>query len=196
MDCNRGLAVAWAPPCPALLILLPTVLELDGATIRRGRRILDKLAVWVDKPDRPVLRSDGSARATKRSRASTRAQPPFRLLAGDEQWCPGDGSGLRLSGVFPGGGLPHAGRPHERGQPLRGLWLTPAWGWRWPFSAGCGWWASMALRRAGFSRAEDRSPTSARWWRPATIPRDVCAPVWRAAARPATRSVHPHGGHP
>lgn len=92
-----------------------SALELDGATIRRmGMRILDKLAVWVDgTPDRPVLRSDGSARAAKRMAepAPEHGTPFPRLLArvmnevvpvGLDPASPG------YLAFIPGGGLPHA----------------------------------------------------------------------------------------
>ncbi|HCH66088.1 MAG: decarboxylase [Deltaproteobacteria bacterium] len=90
-------------------------LEPDGATVRRmGMRILDKLADWVDgTPGRPVLRSDGSARAARRmvEPAPEEGTPFPGLLArvmnevipvGLDPASPG------YLAFIPGGGLPHA----------------------------------------------------------------------------------------
>ena len=92
-----------------------SVLELDGHAIRRmGLRILDKVAAWVDSaPERPVLRSEGSARAARRMAESVPEQgTPFpRLLSRlmNEVIPAGlDPASAGYLAFIPGGGLPHA----------------------------------------------------------------------------------------
>ncbi len=92
-----------------------SVLELDGKTIRRmGIRVLDKIAAWVDAaPERPVLRSEGSARAARRmAEPVPRAGTPFpRLLSRlmNEVVPVGlDPASAGYLAFIPGGGLPHA----------------------------------------------------------------------------------------